>query len=321
MVYWVVTMKKISYIFPIYNEEKNIDVLYQAIVETIKPVERRYFFEMIFVNDGSKDKSLDLLYKLHEKDDRIMVIDFARNYGHQMAVTAGIDHAGGDAIIIMDSDMQDPPSVSLELISKWEEGYDVVYAQRRSRKDTWFKKMTADAFYRVLQRLADINIPRNTGDFRLIDKKVADELKKYGEHNRFLRGMVSYVGFRQTGVLFDRDERHAGETGYPIKKMLRFAADGIFSFSSAPLKLISRLGYTMAFISVVGALYALMLKIFAPQMVIEGWTFTVISIFLVGGVQLIMLGVLGGYIGRIYTEVQARPLYGIRNIVGPKKRK
>ena len=307
------TKKLISYIFPIYNEQENIALLYKTIKEIVG-TNNTYDYELLFINDGSKDASLKELQAIQENDDTVVVIDFARNFGHQIAVTAGIDYAHGDAIIIMDSDMQDPPRVSLELIQKWEEGYDVAYAQRRSRKDTFFKKLTADMFYRTLQRIADINIPRNTGDFRLIDRKVAEQLKKFGEHNRFLRGMVSYVGFKQIAVQFDRDERHAGATGYPLKKMIGFAADGIFSFSSAPLKAISRLGYGIALLSVLGILYALATRLFTPELAVEGWTFTVISIFLVGGIQLIMLGVLGSYIGRIYTEVQDRPLYGISHI-------
>lgn len=303
-------MKKlISYIFPIYNEQDNIDLLYKTITDVVKKIEPKYDIEFVFVNDGSRDSSLEKLVTLHEKDERVIVIDFARNYGHQLAVTAGLDASNGDAAIIMDSDMQDPPRVSLELIEKWEQGYDVVYAQRRSRKDGFFKKLTASAFYRILNYLADIDIPRDTGDFRLIDRRVVDELQKFKEHNRFLRGIVSYIGFKQIGVQFDRDERHAGVTGYPLKKMIRFASDGIISFSNAPLKLISNLGYFIAALSLLGILYALIVYLFGHA--VEGWTFTVIAIFFVGGVQLIMLGVIGGYIGRVYTEVQNRPLYGI----------
>ena len=305
---------KISYIFPIYNEEETINLLYETVAKVIKPLEKTYAFELLFVNDGSKDSSLPLLWELAEKDPRVTVVDLSRNFGHQIAVTAGIHEAEGDALIIMDSDLQDPPSVSLELIKKWEEGYDVAYAQRRSRKDTAFKKATASLFYRTLQRLADIDIPRNTGDFRLISRKVADELNRYGEHNRFLRGMVSYVGFKQVGVEFDRDERHAGVSKYPLRKMLRLAADGIISFSSAPLKLISRIGYTISLFSVIAILYVLTVRLVFPETVVEGWAFTVISIFFVGGVQMTMLGVIGSYIGRIYTEVQGRPLYGISSI-------
>jgi dolichol-phosphate mannosyltransferase len=204
------------------------------------------------------------------------------------------------------------------LIKKWEEGYDVVYAQRRSRKDTFFKRTTASLFYRLLQKLADINIPRNTGDFRLLDRKVVDEMKRFKEHNRFLRGMVSFVGFRQTAVLFDRDERYAGVTGYPLKRMIKFAADGIFSFSTYPLKFIRNVGFFVATLAFMGILYAIFMKIFFPDVTIEGWTFIVISILFTGGIQLIMLGVLGSYIGRIYTEVQARPLYSVARIYAKK---
>jgi dolichol-phosphate mannosyltransferase len=200
------------------------------------------------------------------------------------------------------------------LIKKWEEGYDVVYAQRRSRKDTFFKRTTASLFYRLLQKLADINIPRNTGDFRLLDRKVVDEMKRFKEHNRFLRGMVSFVGFKQIAVLFDRNERHAGVTGYPLKKMLKFAADGIFSFSTYPLKFIRNFGFFVATLAFLGIVYAIIMKIFFPDITIEGWTFIVISILFMGGVQLIMLGVLGSYIGRIYTETQDRPLYMISKV-------
>ena len=312
----------ISYIFPIYNETGNIELLYTTINSLLK-TNNRYAYELIFINDGSKDDSLQQLVALQKKDKRISVINFSRNFGHQIAVTAGLDYATGDAVIIMDSDMQDPPAVSMELVKKWEEGFDVVYAKRKSRKDTFFKKLTADLYYRTLQKLADIDIPRDTGDFRLIDRKVVDELKLFKEHNRFLRGMVSFVGFKQTAVLFDRDERHAGETGYPLKKMIKFAADGILSFSSAPLKLISRMGYFIAGLAFAGILYAVCMKLFVPQVTVDGWTLMIISIFFIGGIQLIMLGVLGSYIGRTYTEVQARPLYSIAQVYtdrGGKKR-
>jgi dolichol-phosphate mannosyltransferase len=314
-------MKKlVSYIFPIYNESGNIDVLHETLHDLLA-ANPQYEYEVLYINDGSKDDSLEKLIALQEDDKRIGIINFARNFGHQIAVTAGLDHAKGDAVIIMDSDMQDPPKVSFELLSKWEEGFDVVYAQRRSRKDGLFKKVTASLFYRTLHKLAEIEIPRNTGDFRLMDRKVVDELNKFREHDRFLRGMVSYVGFKQTAVLFDRDARHSGETGYPLKKMLKFAADGIFGFSTFPLKLITRLGYLISGLSFVGILYALMVKVFDPAVAVPGWTFTVIAVLLVGGVQLIMLGVLGSYVGRIYTETQNRPLYWVESIREPAKPK
>lgn len=306
--------KQVTYIFPIYNEAGNIALLYKTMASLLKK-HSQYTYEMIFINDGSKDSSLEDLRQIASADERVKVIDLARNYGHQIAVTAGIDHAHGDAVIIMDSDMQDPPKVSFELLEKWEEGYEVVYAQRRSRKDTFFKKLTADMFYRTLHKLAEIDIPRNTGDFRLIDRKVVDELKKFKEHDRFLRGIVSFIGFNQTAVQFDRDERHAGETGYPLKKMLKFAADGITGFSNAPLKFIRSVGLFIASLSFIGALYALAVRLFFPNYAVEGWAFIVMSILFIGGIQLIMLSVLGSYIGRIYTEVKDRPLYGIKAII------
>lgn len=310
-------MKKlVSYLLPIFNEEKNINYLYETLIKLLDK-ELSYNFEIIFINDGSNDDSLSLLYKLQERDGRIIVINFARNFGHQIAITAGLDLCKGDCAIIMDSDLQDPPSVSVELIKKWENGFDIVYAQRRSRKDSLFKKATANIFYLLISKITDIDIPRNVSDFRLIDHKVIDTLKTFREHNRFLRGLVSYMGYKQTAVPFDRDKRYAGKTGYPLKKMLKFAGDGIFGFSTLPLRLISRVGYIISVLSFVGILYALWVKLYNPKLVISGWTFTIIAILLVGGIQLIMLGVLGGYIGRIYTESQNRPLYWLESVHYP----
>ena len=302
--------KTISYVFPIYNEAGTITRLHQELCSAIDNLD--YRVELIFVNDGSTDNSLNLLMELRELDDRILVVDLARNYGQQVAVTAGLDKSSGDAVVIMDSDLQDPPEVSLRLIEKWEEGYDVAYAQRRTRQDPWFKKTTAALFYRVLQKLADIDIPRDTGDFRLLDRRVVEELKKFSEKSRFIRGMVSYVGFSQVSVPFDRHERFAGTTNYPVKKLVKLASDAILGFSTFPLTLISRVGYTVALMAVIGVFYVLVQKIFFPEVLVAGWAFIVISVLFVGGLQLIMLGVLGSYIGRIYTQVQNRPLYGLR---------
>ncbi len=310
--------RTISYIFPIYNESENIILLHDVVTKTVASLST-YNYEFIFINDDSADDSLDKLYELQKHDARVVVINLARNFGHQIAVTAGLDVATGDAVIIMDSDLQDPPEVSLELIKKWEDGYDVVYAQRRTRKDRLLKRLTAHIFYRLLVRLADIRIPANTGDFRLIDRRVLSALQQFHEHNRFLRGLVSYVGFRQAAVMFDRHKRHAGVTGYPFKKMVKFAADGILGFSSAPLKLISRLGYFISLLSFLSVIYALIVRLFDPMAVVPGWTFIVIAITFIGGIQLVMLGVLGSYIGRIYTEVQNRPLYIIESIRRGKK--
>lgn len=295
-------MKTITYVLPIHNESDNIALLHRILSDVLKQKAADYKFDIIYINDGSTDDSLVKLNDIQKRDERVTIINFARNFGHQIAVTAGLDHARGDAVIIMDSDMQDPPSVSLKLIEQWETGYDVVYAQRRTRQDSYFKKVTASIFYRLLQKLAEIDIPRNTGDFRLIDRKVVDALNQFREHNRFLRGLVSYVGFKQTAVLFDRDKRHAGETSYPLSKMIKFAGDGILSFSVFPLKLMSRVGYTFSALSFLGIVYAIVVKLFNPRTVVPGWTFIVIAILLVGGMQLIMLGVLGSYIGRIYTS-------------------
>lgn len=306
--------KQISYIFPIFNESATIDRLYQTICAVLEPQATHYQFELIFINDGSSDDSLKKLCQLAKQDQRITVINLSRNFGHQIAVTAGLDIAIGDAVIIMDSDMQDPPAVSLELITKWEEGYEVVYAQRRQRQDTLFKRVTAAAYYWLLATVADIDIPRNTGDFRLIDRKVVNALKQFNEHHRFLRGLVSFVGFKQTAVLFDREARFAGESGYPLRKMITFATDGILGFSWAPLKLITRLGYFIAFLSFAGIGYVLYVRLVEPDRAVPGWAFVMIAVLLIGGVQTILLGIVGSYIGRIYTEAQGRPLYIVESI-------
>ncbi|MBW4717105.1 glycosyltransferase family 2 protein [Saccharothrix obliqua] len=306
--------RTITYVFPIYNEAGNIDLLHKTVSAVVEPLSDRYHVNFIYVDDGSKDDSLTRLRALADVDDRVTVVELARNFGHQMAVTAGLDLADADAVVIMDSDLQDPPRVSLELVAKWEQGYEVVYAQRRSRQDTAFKKFTASAFYWLLRKVASIDIPRNTGDFRLIDRKVVDELRKFRERDRFLRGLVSYIGFRQTGVLFDRDERHSGVTGYPLSKMVRFAADGILGFSVAPLRLISRMGYFISFLSFLGILYVAGVKLFAPETAVPGWAFITIGMFFLGGIQITMLGVLGSYIGRTYAQVQGRPLYSVASV-------
>jgi dolichol-phosphate mannosyltransferase len=302
----------VSYVFPIYDEEGNIDLLHERVAAAIGTLD--VDAEFVYVNDGSSDGSLERLVALSERDDRVVVIDLARNFGHQMAVTAGIDHARGDAVIIMDADLQDPPSVSLELIREWQNGWDVVYAQRRSRRDSAFKRTTADAFYRILGAMSSVEIPRNTGDFRLIDRAVADQLRRYGEHSRFLRGMISEIGFKQKAVLFDRDARHSGSSGYPLRRMIKFAVDGITSFSAKPLQLISRAGLVVSGLALVGLLYAVGVRIFFPERVVEGWTFIVATVLLVGGLQLLLMGIIGTYVGRIYDEVKGRPLYGVQEV-------
>lgn len=310
----------ISYVFPVFNEAGNLRHLYEILSELLRQ-RPEFNYELVFVNDGSADDSLRILFELEDHDERVKVVDLSRNFGHQMAVTAGLEASTGDAVIIMDSDLQDPPEVSFELIDRWLAGWDVAYAQRRSRKDTLFKRVTAAGFYRALNLLSDIDIPRNTGDFRLLDRQVVDELLRMPERARFLRGMVSYAGFRQIAVQFDRDERHAGQTGYPLRKMIRFAADGVLSFSTGPLRLATYLGYAFAIASFLLAISVLIQKVAFPWTVVEGWTFLMIIILLTGGIQMILLGLVGSYVGRIYAETQRRPLYFVQpRRPGPRTR-
>jgi glycosyltransferase involved in cell wall biosynthesis len=310
--------QNISYVLPIYNEESNIDLFYKELCNVLKPA-KDYDYELIFINDGSKDNSFVKLAKLAKKDKHVVLLNFSRNFGHQAAITAGLDYADGDAVIIMDTDLQDPPSVSLELIKKWQEGYDVVYAQRKSRKDSFFKKLSANIFYRILSSTASVDIPRNTGDFRLMDHRVVLELRKFREHNRFMRGLVSYLGFKQVALPFDRQARHAGKTGWPLRKMIKFAADGILNFSTTPIKLINHLGLGAALLSFLALIVVGIIKIVDPSKLVPGWAFIVMSIFFMGGVQLIMMGVLGSYIGRTYSEVQRRPLYIIESVTNKER--
>lgn len=227
--------KLISYVLPVYNEENGIEKFWAVLSGETKKLEKAYEIEFVFINDGSRDGSLNKLIQIAQSDKRVKVLNFSRNFGHQVAISAGIDVAEGEAVIIMDTDLQDRPDTSLELIQKWEEGFEVVFAQRRKRKDSFFKKLTASLFYRVLETLADVKIPRDTGDFRLIDKKVVLTLRKFTERSRFMRGIVASLGYKQIGVLFDRDERFAGKTGYTLKKMLKLAADGILAFQVGQL--------------------------------------------------------------------------------------
>ncbi|WGL50845.1 glycosyltransferase family 2 protein [Nocardioides sp. BP30] len=305
--------RRVTYVLPVFNEADIVAVFHDALV-TATDERPDLAFEFVYVDDGSQDGSLDRLLSLREKDERVTVLSLARNFGHQLAVTAGIDaaHAAeADAVIVMDTDLQDPPAVSLELLQRWEAGADVVYAQRRSRQDTRFKRGTAAGFYWLLDRLAETPIPRNVGDFRLMDRRVVGEVAKYREHNRFLRGIVAQVGFRQEAVLFDRDERLAGQSKYPLSKMLRLAGDGIMGFSTQPLRLISHLGLLISGLSLVGIVYVLGVRLLDADDSVPGWAFLAVAMFFLGGVQLIVLGVIGSYVGRTYVEVLDRPLYSV----------
>ena len=304
----------VSYVLPVYNEAGGIRAFHERLTAATR--ERPDLsFEFVYVNDGSLDGSLAILRELAASDPAVKVLDFSRNFGHQMAITAGLDHARGDAVIVMDTDLQDPPAVSLELIAAWEGGGEVVYAQRRTRKDGAFKRCTAHAYYRLLRRFADVDIPVDTGDFRLLDRKAADQLRNHRERNRFVRGLVASMGFQQVAVPFDRDERTSGATNYPLPKMLRLAADGVTSFSTIPLKMITRLGFATVVLALLGIVYAIALRIFLPQISVPGWTLLMIMVLFLGGVQILSLGVIGSYVGRIYTQVQARPLYIVRDVV------
>jgi glycosyltransferase involved in cell wall biosynthesis len=302
---------KVAYVLPIYEEEANLAAFHSAL---IKATAKRpdLDFEFVYVDDGSRDSSLPGLLELRLDDPRVSVLSLSRNFGHQVAVTAGLDQVGdADAVIVMDTDLQDPPRVSLEMIAMWEDGVDVVYAQRRTRRDSVFKRTTAYGFYWLLDKLASTEIPRNVGDFRLMDQRVVAEVSRYREHNRFLRGIVADVGFRQEALLFDRDPRFAGTTGYPLRKMIAFASNGIVGFSTVPLKMISRLGFVISGVSVVLAAYVLGIRLVQPENSVPGWAFLGVGMFLLSGLQLIMMGVIGTYLGRVYVEAQDRPLYSV----------
>lgn len=302
---------RVAYVLPIYDEEANLAAFHGALVEATD-TRPDLDFEFVYVDDGSRDRSLSRLLELRLADPRISVLSLSRNFGHQVAVTAGLDQVGNaDAVVVMDTDLQDPPRVSLEMIAMWEDGVDVVYAQRRSRRDSIFKRVTAYGFYWLLDKLASTQIPRNVGDFRLMDRRVVAEVSRYREHDRFLRGIVAHVGFRQEALLFDRDPRHAGTTGYPLRKMIAFAANGILGFSTVPLKMISRLGFVISGVSLVLAAYVLGIRILQPEHSVPGWAFLGVGMFLLSGLQLIMMGVIGTYLGRVYVEAQDRPLYSL----------
>lgn len=304
-----------SVVVPLYNEQEVINESYKQLKSVMDTCGDSY--ELIFVNDGSRDKTWVMACEIAQKDKNVKLIGFSRNFGHQTAITAGMDKAEGDAIIVIDADLQDPPAVMLDMIAKWKEGYQVVYGKRLKRKgETFFKKITAKMFYRTLNALTDVDMPVDTGDFRLIDRAVCDALKSLPERNRYVRGLVSWVGFKQTAVEYVREERFAGETKYPLRKMLKFAADALTSFSYKPLKMSTWLGTFIAIISFLGLLFIVGQRLLFPETVtLSGWaSLAVISLFF-NGVVLIILGIIGEYVGRIYDEAKSRPLYIIGQTV------
>lgn len=301
----------ISIVIPIYNEQDGIPELYNRLRVSVEKISSDY--EMIFVNDGSKDNSLAELIRLSQQDSRVFYIQFSRNFGHQIAVTAGLDRCKGQSVVIIDGDLQDPPELIVDLYNKHKEGFDVVYAARTKRKgEGLFKKITAKLFYRIMKRITSIDIPLDTGDFRLMDQKVVAYLKQMPEQNKFLRGQIAWLGFRQTQVLFERDERKHGKSGYPLSKMLRFALDGITGFSDKPLEMVSRLGFFVSLVSFIIILYALYSHYLLNQ-TITGWTSLIISSMFIGGIQLISIGIIGEYISRINKNVMNRPIYIIEH--------
>ncbi len=301
----------LSIVAPIYNEADNLSELYRRVCEVMDSTGESW--ELLLVNDGSTDASAEFIQQLASQDERVRPIIFARNFGHQIAVTAGLDYSRGQAVVIIDADLQDPPEVILDLIAKWREGFEVVYAIRSEREgEGWFKLVTASLFYRMIVKITDVKIPLDAGDFRLLDRKVVNVLNQMRERHRFLRGMSAWVGFRQIGVPYKRAARLAGETKYPFRKMFRLAINAITGFSYFPLQLATYVGFFSAGISILSIPVVIALRLWGSQAPLVGQATTLIAVLFLGGVQLISLGILGEYIGRLYDEAKGRPLYIVR---------
>jgi polyisoprenyl-phosphate glycosyltransferase len=303
----------ISVIVPCYNEQESILECHARLSGVLDQLSSWY--EIVYVNDGSRDNTLAILERLYETDPNLTIVELSRNFGHQTAVTAGLEIAKGQVVVIIDADLQDPPEVIPAMIEKWHQGYEVVYGVRESREgESGFKLWTAKLFYRLINQLSDIEIPLDTGDFRLLDRKAVDAMNRLPERHRLLRGMCSWIGFRQFGLKYDRAARFAGITKYPLRKMFNLAVDGISSFSTVPLRLLALIGIASAALSVMGIFYALVMRLFT-HMWVEGWTLLFIGLLFMGGLQMISLGIVGEYVGRIYTEAKRRPLYLTRAIL------
>ncbi|RRR73278.1 MAG: glycosyltransferase [Candidatus Viridilinea halotolerans] len=303
----------LSVVVPAYNEEQNLPLLYERLVAALDVLDLSY--ELIFVNDGSSDRTLDLLRELAQRDPRVLAVDLARNFGHQVAVSAGLDQSRGRGVVVMDADLQDPPEVLPAFIAKWREGYEVVYAIREQRKEGPLKRMAYHSFYRLLKRVSQIDIPLDAGDFCVMDRRVVELLNAMPERNRFVRGIRSWVGFRQTGLAYERHARHAGKPKYTLSKLIYLALDGLVSFSFLPLRLISLTGVAVSFLSILIAIAYTIQKLtigLSPP----GFATLVVSIFFLAGIQLITIGVIGEYVGRIFEEVKRRPLYVVRKVWG-----
>ena len=305
---------ELSVVVPVYNEEQNLDYLFERLTSVLNRLNMTY--EIVCVNDGSKDNTIERLIEHHQQNPAIKVVNLSRNYGKEIALSAGLDYANGNAVIPIDADLQDPPELIGELVEKWREGYDVVYATRRSRQgESWVKRFTANVFYRTIDGLSQVPIPRNTGDFRLLDRRVVEALKRMPERNRFMKGLFAWVGFKQTSVIYDRPSRYKGETKWNYWKLWNFAIDGITSFSFLPLKVWSYVGLL---VSIPSLFYAgfLLIRTLVFGRDLPGYASIMVAVLFLGGVQLVSLGVLGEYLGRVYEEVKGRPLYLVRESYG-----
>ncbi|MFC5406932.1 glycosyltransferase family 2 protein [Cohnella soli] len=303
----------LSVVVPMYNEEEVIEVTYRRLKKALDGLGETY--EIVFVNDGSRDRTAQIVRTFCEVDSTVKLVDFSRNFGHQIAVTAGMDYSSGRTVVLIDADLQDPPELIAEMVAKWRQGYDVVYGKRIERKgESWFKKVTAAAFYRLLRSMTSVNIPVDTGDFRLMDRKVCDALTSMRERSRFIRGMVSWAGFKQDSVEYVRDERFAGETKYPLRKMIKLSLDAMTSFSTKPLKIASVLGFVLSAIGFI-YLFVVLYQRFFTSTTTAGWTSLIAISLLFHGITLSLLGVLGEYIGRTYEEAKGRPLYLVSEAV------
>lgn len=310
-------MKIISILVPVYNEEETLSLLYEKLYEVMRSM-HGYRFEVLFVNDGSKDRSLEILRKLHRNDRRISYINLSRNFGKEIAMAAGFDYVKGDAVIILDADLQDPPELIPEMISYWEEGFEDIYAKRRSREDeTWLKKFTSHAFYRLLKKITNIPIQEDTGDFRLIDRRALEALKQIRENQRYTKGMFSWIGMNKKEILFDRKPRAAGKTKWNYAKLMNLALDGITSFSTFPLRIASMTGIAISMFSLIYMIIVL-IKTLIWNDPVKGYPSMMVTLLFLGGIQLICLGIIGEYIGRIFNETKKRPLYLVEEHDGEK---
>jgi polyisoprenyl-phosphate glycosyltransferase len=304
----------LSVIVPVFNESAVIQAFYDRTSRALRAIPG-VDYELIFVDDGSRDDSYQQMAALANRDRHVRVVKFSRNFGHQVAITAGLDHAHGDCVVVIDADLQDPPEVIAAMIEQWRAGFDVVYGVRADRAGEGpLKLLTANLFYRMLNAITKINIPVDVGDFRLISRRAADQLRQLREKDRFVRGLVSWIGFRQTGVSYRREARYAGQTKYPYRKMIKFALDGVTSFSTMPLKIAMWMGYGSSVLAFLYLVSVIVQKLLGHT--VQGWTTIMVALLFLGGVQLICLGIIGEYVGRIFNESKARPLYVVDHLVG-----